>query len=134
MMDRLDSSMYRGIDQGAGPDLQRQAIMEVLRERDRQEELWAGTPGHIADPETTDEHRLTVFLEEVGETAKEVLEGGRENGKLRTELVQAVAVGLAWLETLGTTHAPGTGAGRSVDFNSISPSTAIAHTSLIAGS
>lgn len=46
-----------------------------------------------------DPHRwLAIFTEEVGEVAREVVE--RDTDKLYQELVQAVAVGVAWLEDL----------------------------------
>lgn len=73
------------------------AIEAIVAERARQDELWGGTAGEIASPDTTQEHRLAVLAEEFGEVAKEVLEGD-PTGNLRTELIQVAAVTLAWLE------------------------------------
>lgn len=71
-------------------------VRDVLDERDRQDEKW-GEQNH-------DDYRwLAILSEEIGEVAQAALEtefGGKAAGRVREELVQAVAVGLAWLECI----------------------------------
>jgi hypothetical protein len=57
----------------------------------------------------TDPERLVVLAEEFGEVAKEVCEelgGEAPTGNLRAEIVQVLAVGLAWLEAIDAEAAP----------------------------
>lgn len=56
-----------------------------------------------SDPTVSNESRLAVLVEEVGEVARAVLgESGAvsDGGDLRRELVQVAAVATAWLEAL----------------------------------
>lgn len=87
------------------------ALNTVRAERDRQEGLKAAGRFKYtcADVEMHDEERLAVLVEEVGETARVVLNRGRqlatggEDGttkKLREELAQVAAVAVAWIEAL----------------------------------
>lgn len=70
-------------------------LLEVLKERMRQEEKW-GEQDH------SPEKWITILMEEVGEFSKEVLENTHRaslpNDNLRAELVQIAAVALAMLE------------------------------------
>lgn len=65
------------------------AIKLVLGERKRQDEKWG------ADRNLDDMTWLTILTEEVGETAETIL---KELPSTQAELVQVVAVALAWLE------------------------------------
>ena len=69
----------------------------VDAERERQTEKW---PGQWSPGATSPEKKLAILVEEVGEIAKEVLEGGEKHPSLREELVQGAAVCFAWLESL----------------------------------
>lgn len=64
---------------------------EILEERGRQDRKW-GEQNH------QDMRWMTILTEEVGEVAKEILEG--EITKTRAELVQVAAVAVAWLECI----------------------------------
>jgi len=82
------------------PSLQRQqrAVDDVLAERRRQDSKW-GEQNHL------DLTWLAILTEEVGETAQEILTNqfgavGNGHGDLREEVVQVVAVALAWLEAI----------------------------------
>jgi NTP pyrophosphatase (non-canonical NTP hydrolase) len=68
---------------------------EVLKERERQIELWE-REFYVWDASL--EHKNTVLVEEVGEVAHAILENDIDN--LREELIQVAAVCVAWLETL----------------------------------
>lgn len=73
-----------------------EVLLEVLSERESQDEKW-GPQNH------NDSDWHAIFGEEVGEVAKEVVEGrfsGRTTDNLRAELVQAAAVAVAWIEAL----------------------------------
>jgi len=79
---------------------------EIDDERHRQERLKKeGRFKHTCrDPEMSDEERLAVLVEEVGEVARAVLEAKKlandVHGKALTkELVQVAAVAVAWLES-----------------------------------
>ena len=78
------------------------ALIAVARERNRQEELWAGPHDHgkgsCASDEVPEPIKAAVLLEEVGEVARALLEGDREG--LATELIQVAAVAVAWREAL----------------------------------
>ena len=77
------------------------AVMAILRERMRQEQLRAeGRFAHTAaDPEMSDTAFLAVLMEEVGEVARAINDG--EGAKrLKDELVQVAAVCVARLELL----------------------------------
>jgi NTP pyrophosphatase (non-canonical NTP hydrolase) len=70
-------------------------IQEVLEERDRQDRKW-GVQRHA--PETW----MLITGEEFGEVSKAVLEWrwGASDVEIRKELIQLVACGLAFLESL----------------------------------
>jgi NTP pyrophosphatase (non-canonical NTP hydrolase) len=70
----------------------------IADERRRQCYMWGKQwePGEI-DPL----FKLSILTEEIGEIAKELLEGGlRESPHLAEELVQVAAVSVAWLESM----------------------------------
>lgn len=69
------------------------ALDLVLYEQDSQDEKW-GNQSHKSNIT-----RLCVLAEEVGELARECIEGGLPE-KLETELTHVTAVALAWLEDL----------------------------------
>lgn len=71
------------------------AIAAVVTERDRQDEKW-GVQNH--DPD----HWVAIMSEEVGEFAKEALEGRTANRykELLEEAIHMTAVGLAIVECL----------------------------------
>jgi len=80
-----------------------QIFRDIEIERDRQDAKW----GDQSD--TWDPRWLAVLTEEVGEVAKEILEGSRYNTgymidteHLREELVQCAAVTIAWIEAIDT--------------------------------
>jgi NTP pyrophosphatase (non-canonical NTP hydrolase) len=82
-------------------------MVEVLRERGRQDEKWGE---QNLDPFTY----LAVLTEEVGELAEAALHtrfGGPKASGLRTEAVHVAAVALAIIECLdrGTWHWPDAG-------------------------
>ncbi len=86
------------------------AVMDILRERMRQEQLRAeGRFAHTAaDPEMSDTAFLAVLMEEVGEVARAINdEEGAE--RLVQELVQVAAVCVARLELLGAMWEQGGG-------------------------
>jgi len=65
---------------------------EILAERFAQDQKW-GEQNH------DDLYWLGIFMEEVGEVAKEAIEYRPGQAlRLRKELIQAVAVAVAWLE------------------------------------
>lgn len=65
-------------------------VLLVTAERAEQDAKW-GQQDH-------DDFRwLAILSEEVGELSKEMLEGGKHAVK---ELVQVIAVGVAWLEAI----------------------------------
>lgn len=66
-------------------------LQKILEERQRQDEKW-GEQNHI------DLYWMGILVEEVGEAAKEMIEGNVE--KMNKELVQVAAVALAWLEAI----------------------------------
>jgi NTP pyrophosphatase (non-canonical NTP hydrolase) len=82
----------------------------VLAERVRQEQKWGGGPGDCSHPDTPDQQRLTVLVEEVGEVARAILQD--QPDELRAELVQVAAVAAAWLEGL---HAQASATPKEVD-------------------
>ena len=67
---------------------------EIRKERQRQDERWPY--GH------DDLNWSAILIEETGETAREVLCGGRvaRAYELRQELIQVAAVAVAWLEDI----------------------------------
>lgn len=67
-------------------------IDDVLAECERQDAKWGSNVSH------SHERWLAIFIEEVGEVAKEILESNQE--LLYQELIQTVAVGLHWLEDI----------------------------------
>lgn len=86
------------------------ALLSVVRERARQEQkceekrqegqLWRT----CADPAMSDEEKLAVLTEEVGEVARELCEARAARrppaANLKTELVQVAAIAVAWIEAL----------------------------------
>jgi NTP pyrophosphatase (non-canonical NTP hydrolase) len=67
-------------------------IFEAIRqERKRQDEKWG------RNRKLDNRIWLPILMEEVGEVAKEILEG---HGTLKDELIQVAAVTVAWLEML----------------------------------
>lgn len=86
------------MDEGTASKVQRQAqiVMEVVHERDRQDNKF-GEQNH--DPFTY----ITVLMEEVGEFSQAALHtrfGGPAAEKLREEAVQVAAVALAIVECI----------------------------------
>lgn len=92
------------------PDVQEAIFADVLQERSRQEEKCAAKRAEgkrwrsCADVDLPAPAKLCVLAEEFGEVAREVTDAigdGCEPGpNLRVELVQLLAVGLAWLEAI----------------------------------
>ena len=64
---------------------------DVLKERHRQNEKWGWPRNHF------DSTWYTIFMEEVGEIAEALLDGTVEEA--RREIIQAIAVLFAWLES-----------------------------------
>jgi NTP pyrophosphatase (non-canonical NTP hydrolase) len=68
----------------------------ILKERKRQDEKW-GEQNH-------DDYKwLAILTEEIGELSQAILHtefGGYANGNAPIELIQAVAVGIQWLECM----------------------------------
>lgn len=77
------------------------AVMAILRERMRQEQLQAEGrfPHTPADPEMSHTAFLAVLMEEVGELAR-AINAGEGVRRLRDELVQVAAVCIARLDLL----------------------------------
>jgi NTP pyrophosphatase (non-canonical NTP hydrolase) len=72
---------------------------EIRAERTCQDALAAaGRWGGESVATISDDRRLRVLVEEVGEVARALEEG---DSQLRAELVQVAAVAVAWLEALG---------------------------------
>lgn len=86
-------------------------ILDVLEERDRQEEMReAGRfKQTCADPAMDPYVAVAVLGEEFGEVARAVLsaEGNANDGggDLRSELVQVAAVAVAWIEGIDAREA-----------------------------
>lgn len=85
-----------------------EAIVLILEERDRQDELKAEGRFKmtLADP-MPDAEKLACILEECGEVARNVLarmqlvnDGSTDDDELRKEIVQIAALSLAWVESL----------------------------------
>lgn len=73
--------------------MSRQGILEEISiERERQLEKW-GKQCHAML------YWLGILMEEVGEVSKAIIEN-EQYAKIREELIQVVAVGVAWLEHL----------------------------------
>lgn len=70
----------------------RNALLQVIAERKRQDDKWG--PDRWLSPERW----MTILTEEVGEVAKEVLEGNTP--KLEAELIQVAAVAVAMIEAI----------------------------------
>ena len=76
---------------------------EIRTERTRQDTLAAaGRWGGESVATISDDRRLRVLVEEVGEVARALdwHQDLEEDGQLRAELVQVAAVAVAWLEAL----------------------------------
>lgn len=73
-------------------------LMEVYRERDRQDVKWGDQSGN------SDLTFVAVLTEEVGEVAQAVLkthfEGGKSIDDVREELIQVAAVAVAHVEAI----------------------------------
>lgn len=85
-----------------------EVLVEVLRERRRQEELRrrGKFPHTCAAREIGPADKLAVLAEEFGEVARHVCEHAIDPArldrmKLRKELVEVAAVAVAWAESLG---------------------------------
>ena len=65
----------------------------ILGEREDQLAIWGWQTRN--DPEW-----LVILMEEVGEASKEILEESPTSYHVAFELIQSVAVGVAWLEDL----------------------------------
>lgn len=88
-----------GFDVGCTDEVQMEAVMDVLEERDRQVAKW-GSQRHLSDLTW-----LAILTEEVGESSQEILTNelgaaGNGHGNLREEVVHVTAVALAWLEAI----------------------------------
>jgi len=71
------------------------AYADIRKERARQDDLAAaGRWGGESVATISDDRRLRVLVEEVGEVASALQDGSQ----LRVELVQVAAVAVAWLE------------------------------------
>ena len=66
-------------------------ILTIIAERARQDAKW-GEQNH------DDLYWLGILMEELGETAKALIES--DNTKAREELIHTVAVGIGWLECI----------------------------------
>lgn len=66
-------------------------MKRVLIERRRQDEKWG------ADQRNPQDRWLAILVEEIGEVAKEMLNG---DPRFEQELVEVAAVAVAWLEQL----------------------------------
>lgn len=103
-----DGAMVEYIPQGVGNklvELKREGrvdftgqpvLQNVLEERKRQDSIW-GQQNH------EDSWWFTIIVEEIGEVAQAILHdkfGGKAAGTVYKELVQVVAVGIAWLECI----------------------------------
>jgi len=74
-------------------------LADILSERREQDEKW-GEQNH------DDLYWFAILTEEIGELAKEIIEG-KSVPHLREELIQVAAVSLAWLECLNRrSHEP----------------------------
>lgn len=73
-------------------------LSDVALERDRQEQLLAAMKFDwtCADLDVSDDEKLRVLVEEVGEVARAI----HEKSNLREELIQVAAVCVAWCECL----------------------------------
>jgi len=67
----------------------------IYKERDRQDDIWGRQAGFWDDHDMV---KLTVVVEEVGEVAKAILK--QDNDNLYEELIQTMAVLMAWAETI----------------------------------
>lgn len=67
-------------------------LLEVMRERDQQDEKW-GVQRHVQAL------WLAILAEEFGEVAKEVVDGV-DLANLRVELIQTAAVAVSFIEAL----------------------------------
>jgi hypothetical protein len=76
------------------------ALGDVERERERQEQMWAGKHHHgtgdCSSPGVELATKVAVLTEEVGEVARAYLDN--DITQLRTELVQVAAVAVAIIE------------------------------------
>lgn len=71
--------------------VQQLVLDKVIAERDRQDAKW-GNEHLVADP-----HRwLPILTEEVGEVARDIMEGNN----VKKELTQVAAVAIGWLEDI----------------------------------
>lgn len=68
-------------------------LLDIRDEREVQDKRWG------AYRKMLPERWLAILAEEVGEAAKDVIEGAT-HGKLRAELIQVAAVAVAWAEAI----------------------------------
>ena len=80
---------------------------DILAERDRQEDLKAAGKFSYtcADHEMTDERKLTIITEEIGEVARVICDVSHHTWdeyyeRLREEIIQACAIGVAWIQSI----------------------------------
>ncbi len=93
------------LPEGSITAVQRQIVLDILRERERQVELqFAGRFKYLCDdPELSNADVYAILGEEFGEVGTEISkqrEGVYDAAHLRTELVQVMAVCMAWIERL----------------------------------
>lgn len=81
-------------------DYRLEAYIAIEDERDRQVKLWGDEPSMISERGTHDylKTKMVVLMEEVGELAKEILDG--KNKESLEEAVQVAAVAKAIVEGL----------------------------------
>jgi len=70
-------------------------IIKIVTERNRQDAKWGRYAGLWDD---SDQLKLTVVMEEIGEIAKAILEDDSIN--LYEEIIQSMAVLMAWAEVI----------------------------------
>ena len=84
-----------------GVESMKDPLQSVMEERARQDAKW-GEQNH------SDIYWLGILMEEVGETAKAIIDDVGPAGT-RTEITQVCAVALAWLECVSRRKAGGEG-------------------------
>lgn len=110
-MELADAARQKRGDAVVWLNKQRADIMaDIATECQRQQDLYGGKPNDLRDPDTPIEHGSIVLLEEVGEVARALLDGGLQEDRLldaasiahlKEEIVQCAAVCVAWLEGIG---------------------------------
>ena len=77
----------------------KEVFNDIDAERNLQIRKWGLAINRVEDPDSSNTWKLAVLTEELGEVAKEVVDGSNRI-KLRNELTQVAAVAVAWLESL----------------------------------